>query len=609
MRGSRWRVSMARWMVLTLSAVTLVVALYAFSLPVIEVPKARSQFPLLEAWWSLVRLHRLQPIQDWLQCLTLSCVMLASALALVLALSRREDDGLTRLRRALSFGALAALYFVVLRPGLVPGLPWTMLLDPLAFAAGAGGVVDLTAFLAGFPSEVRLELISRYVERRTQMPSRFQTLARWRKKANRMLGSALARLVPSLRSWPQDDEATAERSTRAQHRLLALMRNRGLWLGAVLLGALLGLGFALSAGTALHSLVGLSFVLAVTPIAGFSGIGINYEFGDDEARRRIGWLYVLPTLVFLIGAVAWSAILFLLLLFGFDSGLQIARMSAESLWLASTLLFFPVMVAAILLGIALAVFYQGSLDPRLALRKGSVLGLLGVLLTTLFVAIEGAMSAQIVTRFGWPDETGALIAGTLTALGFSPLRSLVDRRAERLVETLLPARDLADGHRETMTVCFVDMSGYTAMAARDEHSALLLAGVLRKTARDAAEHHGGRLVKTIGDAALLSFPTPPDALAGLEELRLRYRRGTAALEIDTLPLHAGMHHGEVVVGRDGDIYGADVNLAARLQGAASDGELLGSETAVAGLGDRPCEHRHLQLKNIPVPVRAGVIAW
>jgi len=41
-----------------------------------------------------------------------------------------------------------------------------------------------------------------------------------------------------------------------------------------------------------------------------------------------------------------------------------------------------------------------------------------------------------------------------------------------------------------------------------------------------------------------------------------------------------MHHGATVVGRGGDLYGA-VNLAARLQGAASDGELLGSDAAVA----------------------------
>ncbi len=62
-----------------------------------------------------------------------------------------------------------------------------------------------------------------------------------------------------------------------------------------------------------------------------------------------------------------------------------------------------------------------------------------------------------------------------------------------------------------------------------------------------------------------------------------------------------MHHGDsVVVGRDGDLYGADVNLAARLQGAASDGELLVSEAAVASLGDWQGERREFAIEKCSV---------
>ena len=609
MPGSPDGGALVRWMLLMLSLLTLAMALYAFTLPVIDIPRSHSQLPMLEAWWSLVRLHSLLAIGHWMQVLTLACVVLASALAMVLNISQREDAGLRRLRRALALGAGAALYLVVLRPWLAPGLPWSLLLDPLAFAAGAGGAIDLMAFLAAFPSEPRLELIARYMEREAQGTTRLPALGRFRERANRALGLALARVVPAMRSWSQSPDAVLDRSTRAHHRMLEWMQNRRFWVGAVVFGGLFGIAWALTAGTRGNGVLGIGVVLGVVPLAGFGGIQINYKFGDDEARRRIGWLYSLPALTFITCSVAWFAALLLLLLLGFDGAIRIAGMPAEALWLASTLLFFPVIVAALLVSIALAVFYQGSLDPRLALRKGSVVALLGVLLTALFVAVEGAASAQIVTRFGFPDEAGALIAGTLTALGFAPLRNLVDQRAGRLVESLLPARDLADGRRETLAVCFVDIGGYTALSARDEHGALLLAGVLRKSARDAAAHHGGRLVKTIGDAAMLCFPSPADALAGLVELRQRYARGTAALEIEALPLHAGMHHGEAVVGRDGDLYGADVNLSARLQGAAGDGELLASEAAVAGLGDWQGERRELRLKNVPQAVRVGVLGW
>ncbi|GMU43735.1 MAG: hypothetical protein IT479_01120 [Xanthomonadales bacterium] len=59
--------TLVRWVLLALSATTLAIALYAFTLPVIDVPRANSQLPMLKAWWHLVRLHRLQPIEHWMQ--------------------------------------------------------------------------------------------------------------------------------------------------------------------------------------------------------------------------------------------------------------------------------------------------------------------------------------------------------------------------------------------------------------------------------------------------------------------------------------------------------------------------------------------------------------
>lgn len=81
---------MARWLLLALSMLTLALALYAFGLPVVEVPRSHSQLPMPEGWWQLVRLHKLQPIAPWLQMLSLGCMVLATALAIALCMSRRE---------------------------------------------------------------------------------------------------------------------------------------------------------------------------------------------------------------------------------------------------------------------------------------------------------------------------------------------------------------------------------------------------------------------------------------------------------------------------------------------------------------------------------------
>jgi len=74
-------------------------------------------------------------------------------------------------------------------------------------------------------------------------------------------------------------------------------------------------------------------------------------------------------------------------------------------------------------------------------------------------------------------------------------------------------------------------------------------------------------VKTIGDAVMLRIPDPSDAV----RLGLRIIEG---LMTDRAPVvRVGMHHGEAIE-RDGDYFGAAVNLAARVSALAKGGEVL-----------------------------------
>jgi class 3 adenylate cyclase/YHS domain-containing protein len=80
---------------------------------------------------------------------------------------------------------------------------------------------------------------------------------------------------------------------------------------------------------------------------------------------------------------------------------------------------------------------------------------------------------------------------------------------------------------------------------------------------------GDELVKTIGDAVMLRFPTPDAAVVALREL---LEREVVVNDTVLLP-RAGAHHGRAMV-VDGDYYGAAVNLAARVAGLARGGQLL-----------------------------------
>lgn len=139
------------------------------------------------------------------------------------------------------------------------------------------------------------------------------------------------------------------------------------------------------------------------------------------------------------------------------------------------------------------------------------------------------------------------------------------------------------------TFCFVDLAGFTALteAHGDEDAADVATGFadLARSALGA----GDRLVKTMGDAVLVTSPEPQSGVALVERLLV------SAGEVPGFPaLRAGLHHGEAVE-RDRDVFGAAVNLAARVAGEAHSGEVLGTAAIaraaraagipVAALGD------------------------
>ncbi len=133
-----------------------------------------------------------------------------------------------------------------------------------------------------------------------------------------------------------------------------------------------------------------------------------------------------------------------------------------------------------------------------------------------------------------------------------------------------PARPASDG------MAFVDLTGYTALTEDGGDSAAVrLAELLAQLADDAAARFGGRVVKLLGDGAMLHFDEPLNAVRGALDL-------VEAIDKSELPAaHAGANYGPVIE-RDGDFFGRTVNLAARISAEASPGEVLVSP-AVAGL--------------------------
>jgi class 3 adenylate cyclase/tetratricopeptide (TPR) repeat protein len=171
----------------------------------------------------------------------------------------------------------------------------------------------------------------------------------------------------------------------------------------------------------------------------------------------------------------------------------------------------------------------------------------------------------------------------------------------------LVAPEAAREQRKVVTVLFCDLVGSTALGESTDPEALR-ARMRRyfEDLRTILERHGGSVEKFAGDAVMAVFGIP----VAHEDDALRAVRAAAemrnAVAGHGLESRIGVNTGEVVVGGEGEtlVTGDPVNVAARLEQAASNGEILiGAETRLLvrdAVRVEPVEPLELKGKSQPV---------
>jgi TolB-like protein/Tfp pilus assembly protein PilF len=130
---------------------------------------------------------------------------------------------------------------------------------------------------------------------------------------------------------------------------------------------------------------------------------------------------------------------------------------------------------------------------------------------------------------------------------------------------------MAEEERRLAAIMFTDMVGYTALGQRNESLSLAMVEEQRKLIRSVLSKHGGREVKTIGDAFLVEFPNAVDAVRCAYDIQRSIRELNFSLASDKrIYLRIGVHLGEVLESQ-GDIAGDAVNVASRIEPLAEDG--------------------------------------
>jgi len=124
---------------------------------------------------------------------------------------------------------------------------------------------------------------------------------------------------------------------------------------------------------------------------------------------------------------------------------------------------------------------------------------------------------------------------------------------------------------------FADLCGYTALTeAMGDLDAADVAARFYGLARTSLVGDA-RMVKTIGDAVMVVASEPSTAVSSVLWLV-----ASMAKEPGMPQLRAGLHFGRAVE-RDGDYFGASVNLAARVAGHARGGQILCTDTITSAL--------------------------
>ena len=147
-------------------------------------------------------------------------------------------------------------------------------------------------------------------------------------------------------------------------------------------------------------------------------------------------------------------------------------------------------------------------------------------------------------------------------------------------------------------ITFIDLAGFSASTdVYGDERALAMLGLFEQIVHDTL--HATPPLKLIGDEVMLAFDDCPTALSLLGTLLSRCR------DEPRLPLtRTGVHSGPVLR-RRGDVFGATVNIAARLTALAGPGELLTSKAmadAAKASGVAVGDRGMFQLRSVSNPV-------
>ncbi|MGI0523976.1 adenylate/guanylate cyclase domain-containing protein [Rhizobium giardinii] len=161
--------------------------------------------------------------------------------------------------------------------------------------------------------------------------------------------------------------------------------------------------------------------------------------------------------------------------------------------------------------------------------------------------------------------------------------------------------------RKLATIFAADIVEYSRYMEENEESALHQMANLRETMDAVLVRRSGRIANTAGDSVIAIFESPVEAVLAAVEIQAAHKQYNEAVPREQrLVYRMGINIGDVTVQPNGDVLGAGVNIAARLESIAQPGGICLSENVYEHVNHKlPTELKRVGehfVKNLAKPI-------
>ena len=147
-------------------------------------------------------------------------------------------------------------------------------------------------------------------------------------------------------------------------------------------------------------------------------------------------------------------------------------------------------------------------------------------------------------------------------------------------------KDTAGAIRKMAAIFAADVVGYSKLMASNEKLTLFRLKETRKITDKIIQELNGRIFSTAGDSIMAEFASPVDAMEAAISIQKEVSRKAKEIQDNiTIEFRIGINLGDIMT-QDNNLYGDNVNIAARLEAIAPVGEITVSEKVYLEVEDK-----------------------